>query len=82
VPQLLLTLNRVYHQKIAVTSPIIKAAYNPTKGGNLPKLQNDISNGGNVASTPKIWYFKKLHNKDCFICEIKIYEWRLNRTKE
>jgi hypothetical protein len=33
-------LNPVYHQK-AVTNPMMKAAYSPTKGGKPAKIAND-----------------------------------------
>jgi hypothetical protein len=34
-------LNPVYHQKTAVTNPMMKAAYSPTKGGKPAKIAND-----------------------------------------
>jgi hypothetical protein len=36
-----------------VTKPIIKAAYNPTKGGNPAKIANDNDSGIMVIATVK-----------------------------
>jgi hypothetical protein len=45
-------LNPVYHQT-AVTNPMMKAAYSPTKGGKPAKIANDNDSGIMVMATVK-----------------------------